>query len=168
MLVHGDTEHKLPPMAGFRAGRAANRDSDQAPRWLGSSLGHMLSAMDEVRLYLRARGVGPHVVKGGLEYLLGRWRHLADQVAEGRERWYWEEWLNNLDVREILHGVLDHTPDSRSALTEIAAADRRFLAATIETEECVWGERNEREHGWSSERNWWYWREPPTPYLRDT
>lgn len=83
----------------------------------------------------------------------------------GEERWYWEEWVNDLDTREILQDLFDHVPESRAGLAAVEAADKRFTASTTITDECEWGADNAARHGWAREKQWWYWRKPSKPYL---
>jgi hypothetical protein len=85
-------------------------------------------------------------------------------VAEGNERWVWEEWVNDLDTREILQDLLDNVPESGVALQAVEAADKRFAASALPTEACEWGDESAARHGWTRQKNWWYWRKPPTPY----
>jgi hypothetical protein len=66
---------------------------------------------DPVRRYLTERRVARHVVEGGLDYLVERWTRVATWTEAGAE-WYWEEWVNELDGREILQGVLDDVPEA--------------------------------------------------------
>jgi len=120
--------------------------------------------VDAVRTYLKRSGVGQHVIDGGLEHLLDTWATVASAV-ERRDEWMWEEWMNDVDSRQILQDVLDHVPTSASALPQIKDADTRFLVNAVETDECQWGAENASRHGWTAEKNWWYWRRPPTPYL---
>ena len=121
--------------------------------------------MDAIRTHLAEREAGSHVIDGGLDYLVRRWSRTASDVEARRETWVWEQWVNDLDTRELLQDLLDHVPDARSALRQIEEADARFLSAAIRTDECEWGEENAARRGWSPEKNWWYWRRPPTPYV---
>jgi hypothetical protein len=123
---------------------------------------HLL--VDSISDYLSRRGVGPHVIEGGLSYLLQKWERLASQLEDGSTAWDEDEWLNELDVREILHSLLQDVPEAATALPEISAIDARFAAAAIETAECAWGQRVAGRRGWTQQVNWWYWRKPPTPY----
>jgi phage terminase large subunit-like protein len=120
--------------------------------------------VDKIRHHLAQRKVGSHVIEGGLDYLVRGWESTATKVEAGDERWMWEEWVNDLDGREILQDLLDNVPESREALHAIEAADRRFAASAVPTESCEWGDENAGRHGWTRETNWWYWRKPPTPY----
>lgn len=120
--------------------------------------------MDPIRSHLARREAGGHVIDGGLDYLVEAWKRIATHVEVGDEVWMWEEWLNDLDTRELLQDLLDNVPESRRAVAEIEAADARFRRAAIATEQCAWGERNARRHGWTRDRNWWYWTEPPNGY----
>ena len=104
------------------------------------------------------------MIEGGLDYLVNSWEDLASQVETGNEQWMWEEWVNDLDGREIIQDLLDHVPESRVALEVVERADKRFAASTIPTDACQWGDDNAKRHGWTRDKNWWYWRKPPTPY----
>ena len=120
--------------------------------------------MDAIRRHLERRKVSEAVIEGGLDGLVSDWAELASTVEAGVARWMWEEWLNDLDGREIIQDLLDHVPESRTALAAVEPADERFGASTIPTEQCVWGDGTASRHGWTREKNWWYWRDPPTPY----
>jgi 5-formyltetrahydrofolate cyclo-ligase len=124
------------------------------------------SLIDPIRLHLAQRGTNgtaQHVIDGGIDYLVNGWTRLASAVEGGSEWWVWEEWLNDLDGREIIQDLLDNVPESRTAIAAVEEADRRFAASTIPTDECQWGAHNATRKGWTRERNWWYWREPRTP-----
>lgn len=120
--------------------------------------------MDAIRRHLEQREVGPHVVEGGLDYLVSSWERLASQVEAGNEQWVWEEWVNDLDGREIIQDLLDNVPESQAALEAVVLADKRFTASTIRTDECQWGDHNAARHGWTRDKNWWYWRKPRRPF----
>jgi len=120
--------------------------------------------VDAIRRHLEKREVSQPAIEGGLDGLVSDWQELASEVEAGAARWMWEEWVNDLDTREILQDLLDNVPESRKALQAIEAADKRFAASTISTDECEWGDKNAARYGWTREKNWWYWRKPPTPY----
>lgn len=104
------------------------------------------------------------MIEGGLDYLVSSWERTASAVAAGDEAWAWEEWVNDLDTRQILQDVLDHVPESAVALEAVERADTKFAASTRTTNECQWYEDVAAREGWTPDRNWWYWRAPPTPY----
>jgi hypothetical protein len=68
------------------------------------------------------------------------------------EVWTWEEWLNDLDTREILEDLFDSVPGSQRARPAIEEADARFRGAASAADDCVWGERNRESHGWTREK----------------
>ena len=105
------------------------------------------------------------MVEGGLDGLVDSWSRTAAEVEAGEATWVWEEWLNDLDAREILQDLLDAVPESRVGLGRIGDADTRFRRGTVETEECQWGDENADRNGWTRQTSWWYWRRPPTAYL---
>src|SRR6266566_2563321 len=114
--------------------------------------------VDAVRAHLTRREALEHVIEGGLDYLVAEWTRIALAVEGRREEWMWEEWMNDLDTREMLQDLLDHVPESRVATRQIEEADARFLSAAIETDECEWGAGNAADEGWTPAKNWWYWR----------
>jgi hypothetical protein len=136
---------------------------DICERWR-SAAWHRSEVVDAIRHYLEQRRVASHVIEGGLDYLVRDWERTATKVEAGNEVWLWEEWVNDLDAREILQDLLDHVPESHQALQAVEAADRRFAASSVPTDKCEWGDENAARHGWTREKNWWYWRKPPTPY----
>ena len=164
--------------AGYRAGVA---DADRlerlghgSPEWVASHArldGYYRGlndaqgdARDPVRRYLVNRQVGPHVIKWGLPYLLDEWERTTERVEGDVHTWMLDEWLNDLDGREILHGVLENVAVSDDVRARLEPVDARFAAASIEVDECVWGRKAEQRHGWTNRVNWWYWRTPTTPY----
>ncbi len=122
--------------------------------------------MDAIREYLERENVAaPHVIEGGLEWLVARWRRTATRAESGEQHWVWEDWVNDLDTRNIIQNLLEHVPESRGSLPQIEEADARFRNGTVESHRCVWGEENAEKHGWTSEKEWWYWRQPSVPFL---
>ena len=119
--------------------------------------------MDAIRAYLVEREVGPHVIDGGLDYLVRNWARVASDVHRG-STWMIEEWENDLDARKIIHELLRDVPEAAVIRPEVELADSRFRAGVRATEECVWGQINADRHGWTRNVNWWYWTAPPTPY----
>ncbi len=86
--------------------------------------------------------------------LIERWERIAaNPVALGSD-----DWLNDLDVRQLLH---DLERRARAPYRDrLRAADARFRAATLPVRACLWGEANAERHGWTRRRNWWYYRIP--------
>lgn len=117
---------------------------------------------DRVRQYLRERGCSDHVVRGGLPGLVEGWERTVGYVAGGEYAWGEDDYLNDVDGRDILAGVLAAAPlEAEPFMQRIEEADVRFRERTKPTRECIWGPENERRHGWTRERNWWYYRRPP-------
>ncbi len=89
-------------------------------------------AMDEqaVREYLEDNGYPPHIVKGGREGLLRRWRNFVMQVERGYPLGL-EDYRNDLDVRAIIHlaGIEDDA---------VRALDERFQSMITSPDVRVW------------------------------
>lgn len=113
---------------------------------------------DPVRRFLRARGVADHVVEGGLEGLVASWEAIAAQVEAGYPLTL-DDYLNDLDVRQIIEVVLRSMPEPDGPLVNrLRHADARMLSGTVPASRCVWG-----EGGWTRRRNWWYYIVPRSP-----
>ncbi len=64
------------------------------------------------RTHLSRRRVGEHVIDGGLDYLVRGWTQTAAAVEGRHEIWMSEEWLHDLDGREIIQDLLDNVTES--------------------------------------------------------
>ncbi|MCA8954316.1 MAG: hypothetical protein KDE27_32710 [Planctomycetes bacterium] len=117
---------------------------------------------DGVRRFLRAHGAPSHVVYGGLDGLVARWERVAAEAERGYG-FTFEDWLNDLDGRRLLHDAMAHAAADEQQLVgaRIAAADGRFRAATVATEICQWGTEVAAESGYDRGEHWWYWRAAP-------
>jgi hypothetical protein len=84
---------------------------------------------EEIRQYLEDNGYPPHVVEGGKEYLLRRYREFVDEVERGYE-YGLHEYRHDLDLRGAISVLgLDD---------EVADADERLAAMLIHTETRLW------------------------------
>ena len=114
---------------------------------------------DEVRAYLKSRGVSDDIVAAGLPGIVARWESIA-RAVDGY-RFSLDDWLNDVDLRDVIAGALevggDHTLQSVSA--RLAKADDQFREATVASGP-VWGARVAASHRHDSTRTWWYFRIP--------
>ena len=117
---------------------------------------------DLVAEYLKNRGAAEHVVKSGLGGLVRSWERTVDEIDTGY-KWGHEEWLNDLDVRTLVFEVITHLPGEvvLGLMRRLNLADWRLMESTVRTHECVWGEDNARDHGWTRATHWWLYRMPP-------
>jgi len=113
---------------------------------------------DAARAYLARRGCSALVVEGGLDGLLLRWRALAESL-EGEYELGLDDWLNDLDVRQILGDVWGELSPEEAArrAPELEQADRLLRARTRPHEHCLWGQDVACRLGYSAERQWWYY-----------
>lgn len=119
---------------------------------------------DPVRAWLRSHGAPDFVVEGGLGYLTARWEEIAGSAAAGYTLGL-DDYLNDLDVREMLDGALG-VARARGRLEftgRVRAADERFREATREVDKCLWGDAVEGDEAWSAATAWWYYRVPLIP-----
>jgi hypothetical protein len=121
--------------------------------------------------YLRGEGAPDRVVQGGLDVLLDGWERTVAAVEEGYARGY-EEYLNDLDGRQLLAQALAHVTPSQAAAVEerLTLLDSRIRAATTPVTRCLWGAIVAEEEGWDPEANWWYYARPlqgPAEFLKE-
>ena len=121
-----------------------------------------MTARGRVRRFLEERGSPPHVVDGGLEGLLRGWEAAVAAVAEGYPLDALDDYLDDLDGRQILDEALAVATrrEAEPLRGRVAAADARFRALVTPTARGLWGERAAAARGWSAGRNWWYWSRP--------
>jgi hypothetical protein len=114
---------------------------------------------DVVRDYLEKRGCAQHLCKGGLEGLVARWEAFVDEVAAGYALGL-DDYLNDLDLRDILEGALGAAGGSgaKAARRRTAATDERFRGATAECAP-LWNGGGEG----AAPKAWWYGRRPLHP-----
>lgn len=128
-----------------------------------------------VRAFLRARGCPPGVVAGGLEGLIAEWERVAESVEQGYPLDTLDDYLNDMDGRELIEEALAAVPgarggsldaaDARAASLDVrlAAADARIRSALVPALACLWGEAIAARHRWSAAREWWYFMKPARP-----
>ncbi len=129
----------------------------------------MTTEHDAVHTYLISRGCAPLVVRRGLSGLLEQWAGIVAAVESGRDASL-DEWLNDMDLRDILAGALAAAGprERRAAAMRLDDADERFQGVT-EPCACLWGDEIALTNSWRSEWQWWYFRRPtiPGPILRE-
>ena len=118
---------------------------------------------DPITTFLRARGVADHLVTGGVEGLVRAWETIAAAIAAGYGLTL-DDYLNDLDVREIIEDTLATMPEPDGPLLDrLRTADGVVRGATVVGADCLWGEANRAAHGWSARANWWYYAVPKHP-----
>ena len=119
---------------------------------------------ETVRDFLRRRGSPDTVVARGLAGLLESWERTVESVARGYP-YGLDDYLNDLDGRQLIEDVWGAASDIERARVEarLGLADDKMRAHTERRERCLWGADVATYHGWSSERNWWYWSVPRNP-----
>ncbi len=129
----------------------------------------MTTDQGAVQTYLTSRGCSPLVVRRGLSGLLEHWASIVAAVERGRDASL-DEWLNDMDLRDILAGALAAAGprERRAAAIRLDDADERFHGVT-EPCTCLWGDQIAQTNRWRPEWQWWYFRRPtvPGPTLRE-
>jgi len=119
---------------------------------------------DDMREFLKERGCPDDVVAGGLEGLVATWEHTVSQVEAGYPLGL-DDYLNDLDGRQLLEDALDEAPAGTAAALRgrVEAADARMRRHVNRVDECLWGERVAAAERWDADRNWWYFAVPRQP-----
>jgi hypothetical protein len=124
---------------------------------------------DAVHTYLISRGCAPLIVRRGLGGLLEQWASIVSAAERGRDMSL-DEWLNDMDLRDILAGALAAASprERRAAALRLDDADQRFRAITVPSG-CLWGDEIAATNSWRAEWQWWYFRRPtiPGPMMRE-
>ncbi len=99
-----------------------------------------------------------------LPMLVERWAQVVEEIERGYALSF-DDYLNDLDLRQLIaRSVRNVPPGAREQLeplrAQLTALDTRFVAHTEPTPECVWGEANAEDEGWSPSGEWWYYRQP--------
>ena len=121
-----------------------------------------MSSVEAVRTFLRERGLADELVIEGAEGMVARWEQAARDAEHERYPFGIEDWLNDLDGRQMLLDLTGALPEAlgpghRARLDE---ADVRVQAATETVSACLWGDALAGRMGWKPAREWWYWRRP--------
>jgi hypothetical protein len=89
---------------------------------------------------------------------------VVDQVSEGYPHGL-DDYLNDLDGRQLLEEALGYASDSRRTRIEkrVRAADERMKALVKPSTGCLWGQKVARAEGWTPVENWWYFSVPRQP-----
>lgn len=122
---------------------------------------------DPIRDYLAGRGSPDFVVAGGIEGLVAMWERTVGEIETGYGATL-DEYLNDMDARQIIEDVLSRFPEPDGVLIDrLRDADERITVVTRPVPTCIWGVENAAAHGWSARENWWYYRVPraPGPHL---
>ena len=117
---------------------------------------HREDSNGPVARYLTERGVSPGVRNTGLRGIVAKW----DAISLHAEHYdlTLDDWLNDLDLRDIIAGAISVAPGhERQAVQSILArADDRFRDATVESPRPLVA-------GANRVAQWWYLRYPAQP-----
>ena len=82
-----------------------------------------------VRALLRKRGVAPHVIEGGADQLVIRWRAFVEAAERGYSMGL-DDYRNDLDVRTLVAAV--------GLSAQVTAEDARLRLLLVNTRQAVW------------------------------
>jgi hypothetical protein len=115
--------------------------------------------MDPVREFLKRRGSADHVVRAGLPGLVESWESVVESVKRGYNLGL-DDYLNDMDVRQLLDEALKLAKADQAYIERVRRADEAMRRLVKPIGRSLWGEKNAKEHGWSAEKNWWYFAVP--------
>ena len=115
--------------------------------------------MDPVREFLKRRGSPEHVVRGGLPGLVENWERVVESVKRGYNLGL-DDYLNDMDGRQLLDEALKLAKADQAYIERVRRADESMRRLVKPIGRSLWGEKNAKEHGWSAEKNWWYFAVP--------
>ncbi|MEO7042199.1 MAG: hypothetical protein ABI035_08060 [Gemmatimonadaceae bacterium] len=118
---------------------------------------------DAVARYLAARGVAVHLRDKKLSAIIAQWDGIARTAA--RYDLTLDDWLNDVDLRDIIAGALTVAPEQeqRDVRDALGRADDLFKSATTETKQSMWGGAVAKGDEHDQLRQWWYFRKPVHP-----
>jgi hypothetical protein len=113
---------------------------------------------ERAKRFLHDYSSAEEVVQRGVPYLLTRWRRTSLAVTRGYPGDL-DEYLNDMDVRQLFEDVRDCLATEGVEIPPPSGdrTVRRFLVPAIA---CLWGAANAAKHGWTAEKNWWYFTHP--------
>jgi len=116
---------------------------------------------DPVHEFLRKRGSGAHVIRGGLVGLVESWEKTVQSVENGYSLTL-DDYLNDLDARQLIAEVWPIAGDDQRAAVapRLGRADEMMRRATLPTPVCLWGREAAEREGWTPLQNWWYFARP--------
>jgi hypothetical protein len=115
-----------------------------------------------VARYMESRGVSRQIIEEGLEGAIDRWDALARSAKD--YDFTLDDWLNDMDLRDIIEGSMQAADEAERESVEkaLAKADDRMKKATVQTGS-IWGKANLESGKYDPEKAWWYFRRPRHP-----
>src|SRR5262252_2044723 len=116
---------------------------------------------DRVGAFLRERGCGDRLVKGGLPALTEDWEKTVRSVEAGYPLTL-DDYLNDLDARQLIADVWAIALDDQrgGVAARLSRADETMRRLTRPVPVCLWGREVAEEEGWTPAENWWYFARP--------
>ena len=118
---------------------------------------------DRVAQYFEERGVSAGVRKKGLRGIIAEWGAIAQRAAHYDLTLF--DWMNDLDLRDIIAGALAVAPEgARNEVRDaLDRADHAFRAATVPAARALAVASSAGADEFDPARHWWYFRYPAHP-----
>jgi hypothetical protein len=108
----------------------------------------------EVEKFISMKGYSDNVKKGGLPFLLGKWKWVNERIPFS-ERYTFDEYLADLQTRDVIQEILMNCDVDDRLKEEFYDIDKIFKSKTIALKRNLWSKDiPENEH------NWYYFRVP--------
>lgn len=121
-----------------------------------------MTSSDPLARYMEERGCPRDLIREGLPGLVARWEKVVAEVESGYKLGF-DDYLNDMDLRDILAGGLEAGGELEPALeSRLAAADARF-GVVVQPCDSLWGDPDYDEGAPDPEQQWWYYRRPRSP-----
>lgn len=123
-----------------------------------------MTPQDPVRVFLQERGCPETVVRRGLRGLVERWEQTVQEIRSGY-RLGIDDYLNDMDGRQLIEEILQTAPaaGTPSLIRRVRDADAMLRPLLQPARECLWGAEAAAQHGWTADRQWWYFHQPKSP-----
>ena len=123
-----------------------------------------MTPQDSVRAFLQERGCPQTVVRRGLRGLVERWEQTVQEIRAGY-RLGIDDYLNDMDGRQLIEEILRTVPaaGTPSLIRRVRDADAMLRPLLQPAPRCLWGMEAAAQHGWTPDRQWWYFQQPKSP-----
>lgn len=109
--------------------------------------------------YINSQQYSDKVKKGGLEFLLNKWKYICSRIPYDCHYQY-DEYLNDLLTRKVIHNVFKNCNIDKENVDKLREIDLIFKRKTIEIDECLWPVSGDLQLPYSKEEYWFFYRIP--------
>ncbi len=108
----------------------------------------------DVELFIKTKGYSQNVKKGGLGFLLNKWKWINERIPYS-DRYTFDEYLADLQTRDVIEEILINCEVDESFKKDLKTTDEIFQSKTILLKQNLWSKNVIK-----NEHNWYYYRIP--------